>query len=414
MIISVAKADNEGNPTYFTKNATIAVDKVSLNCYSVDAFRNRLFQLIRNRAPFRVGEDIVLTPNLTAKEKGYRYIVDVKYRNKSIVQLAFDPTMSAMQSDQIKVKVYNRCLYENGWTGIVDHLLKSLNLQLRSITELHIAMDADGIVEDFLNLYHIPSLDLVRDGVGGTHRRKQLSVKKGFHYNSKSSDVYFTFYDKSKEYIEKPYLKQFHEANGLGDQVQRIELRVKSISKQSYSGVTLSQLGEINVLLKLFEYEFQKRIVFKNTDASKMLYDNNRNKKCPKIQMVKLPNGECEIVLLEKSGNQIDNLKSKKSTAKNLFLYVLENPQHREIYTLRGFLITNNLLDWFNGKSASWGISDPDKARMIMMVLNNPLPDEKRNWFDRIKQTMLSKIVMSVPNIRIEALPDVVPMQLAA
>lgn len=318
-----------------------------------------------------------------------------------------------MSSDEIKVKICNNVLYSKDWTDNVQFLCNALNLHFKSIKELDVAVDGSELVDDFLELYHNKSFDLVNRGINGRQRSKQVCLEDGFHFNRPTSDVHFTFYDKTQEYGSKPHLAEFHSANGLGEQVQRIELRVKSLSAIEYSGVTLSELANPDVLVMIFQQEFQKRVVFRNTDVSKMHYDKNRNKKFPTIDFIRFPEANREIKLSPRLIPQIDDLKSKKNVVKQIFLHAMESSCYHDFETLKGFVVKNRLLGWFNSKYALWGIGQPENSKLIFMHVNEidnepeeqPMVDSKQGWFYQVRQVILSKIVMSQPKIVVETLP---------
>jgi hypothetical protein len=197
--ISTKKSDDKGNITTRTENSTIALDKLSIKCYAKDRFLNKLFKLISSREYYSITPSISIAPNFSHREKGYRHTVDIHYFKETFLHISFSPVHDGVIHNQVKVVIENHVLYEQDWIVRMEKVLHSLNLECLSITELHIALDASNLAKDLLSLYYDSPLKIVREGFDGRIEGKRLAIKSGFIYNSRESDVYFSFYDKSGE-----------------------------------------------------------------------------------------------------------------------------------------------------------------------------------------------------------------------
>jgi len=351
--ITLTTIDENGIKVPVSQSATISLDKLSFNCKATDCLKKKLLYLLTTHDRQIVSDKVTLSPNFSAKEKGYRYIVDVLFRGEVYVQLAFYPTMNAMPDDHVKVKICNHALYESRWVENVGEILRSLNLECYTITELHIALDSSEVVEKFLNLYYSPELQLVRAGLfGKLNKVKRLTTKSGFHFNKRVSDLYIAFYDKSRDYLEKPYIKAFHELNDVRNNVQRIEIRTRKISMLKIAGFEWQDLGSEDLLSQIFKMEFQSRIVFNHMNNP--TFSKSRNRTYVKVFPIEIPVSTDTIVLNAKCKPATGSIKALKNTVKNIHLHTVLNPDEHNLSTLREIISKNNLGEWYKMKSRTW------------------------------------------------------------
>lgn len=379
MEITLTTIDDNGKRVPVNQPATISLDKLSFNCKATECLKQKLLYLVTTRDRQTVNELVTLSPNFSSKERGYRYVVDVLFRGEIYVHLAFCPTMNVMSDDHVKVKLRNHVLYERIWVENVTEILKSLNLECHTITELHIALDSSGVVDRFLNLYYSPELQLVRAGLfGKLNKEKKLTARNGFHFNKRVSDLYIAFYDKSLDYLEKPYIKAFHELNDVRNNVQRIEIRIRKISTLKMTGFDWQDLGSRELLTQIFRSEFESRIVF--NDMSKVDRDNSRNKRYAKLLPIDFPSPKSEIKSIPKNNPGIENMKAIKNTVRNIYTQLERNPSEHNLLTLQEMINDHGLEAWYTKASRRWRTSP---------TVNIPKPN-KTGW----AQKLLSKFVI--------------------
>lgn len=407
MDITLKTIDDNGNVVTVNQPATISLDKLSFNCKATDCLKKKLLYLITTRNRQIVNETVTLSPNFSTKERGYRYIIDVLFREEVYVQLALCPTMNVMPDDHIKIKVCNHTLYESKWVENVGEILRSLNLECHTITELHIALDSSEVVDRFLNLYYSPELQLVRTGLfGKLNKQKKLTSRNGFHFNKKVSDLYITFYDKSRDYLEKHYIKDFHELNSVGVNVQRIEVRARKVSTLKVNGFDWQDLGNQELLTQIFKAEFLSRIVFNHMGKSS--FDKSRNRTFTKVFPIDIPSS-CTVKTKTKCKPAIENMKAIKNTVKNIHFQAVLNPDEHNFLALNEMIARNNLEGWYKVKLRSWttpalklnkGISSKVDETLPM-----PIPKKSFEWWAR---KLLSKfIIIDLPAWKPEdLLPD--------
>jgi hypothetical protein len=402
--ISIKDIDEKGNLSSSKENASISLDKLSLSSKANQNLLRKLFETQSSREHYSVNKEVNIVPNPSLREKGYRYVSDVYYEDEIYLQLAFCPVMDLIPNDQLKIKISNHVLYQHNWVDRIDYVLKSLKLECHSVTEMHIALDAPEIAYKFLRLYYQPSFQLVRDGLFGKHNReKRLSANNGFHFNKRSSDLYFTFYNKSADYIEKPYIKEFHECNDLHGNIHRIEMRARKPSSLKLTGITWQDLGDTETLLQIFQSEFQSRIAF--NDTRKRSYDNNRNKKYLRVHPIDFPSNVGQLTKRLKTKPSIENMKSKKNTVKILFMQTVKNPNKHNVLSLKEMIEQNNLSEWFKAKRNTWVVHSPETVEVIISLINEQpiLPEPKRpsRWIDKLLFTL---VIVKFPEWNFESL----------
>lgn len=414
MEILIKTIDDNGNLNSSGENACITLDKLSLSCKASPNLLRKLFEIQSSRQHNSFNKDVSIAPNLLLREKGYRYVTDVYYQNEVYLQLAFSPLIDLIPSNQLKIKISNHVLYQRDWVDHIDFILKSLKLECHSVTELHIALDAPEIANTFLRLYYSPSLQLVRNGLFGKHdKEKKLTVKNGFHFNKRASDLYITFYNKCADYLEKPHIKAFHENNNLRGNIHRIEIRAKRISLLKTKGFTWQDLGNEKILLQMFRSEFQSRIAF--NDISQCSYDENRNKKYLRVHPVDFPPTAIQLTNYAKTRPIIENMKSKKNTVKNLYLQAIKNPYDHNILALREMIEQNNLREWFEAKRNSWGVFSPESVEIVVIQMNRlsakPNLLKSASWAKRILPKML---ILKLTDWKMESLASKIEIGEAA
>jgi hypothetical protein len=401
--IFVKKNDDNGKLISVTENATIVLDQLSLSCNANNNFLNQLYELFNCNKTLVIHSNLNLVPNFSAREKGYRYTVDLNYQNEVYLQLAFSPIMNFIPSNQLKIKISNHVLYKHDWVASIDYILEKLRLEYTSITELHIALDAPETADNFLKLYYDSSLKLVREKLSGKIENKRLSVRNGFIYNSRESDLYFSFYEKSLDYTAKSYIKDFHKLNDVHGNVHRIEMRSRKVSYLKTKGFGWKDLGNQEILLQIFKTEFQSRIVF--NDMSERSFDNNRNKKYLRVHPIDFPSTIRTLIKNVKTKPVIESMKSKKSTVKNLFLQTVRNPSQYNIHTLREMIDQNNLREWFDIKQHSWGVHPPETVEFVVSQINEQLILHESTTPSGWGNKFLSKLVIfKFPEWKFESL----------
>lgn len=396
MEITLTTIDDNGNTLTVNQPATISLDKLSFNCKTTSSLAGNLLHLFNTREQNTINGMITLSPNYLARERGYRYVMDVLFRGEVYLQLAFCPAMEAIPADHVKVKICNHVLYESNWVKHVEEILRSLNIECYAITELHIALDSSRVVDKFLRVYYSPELQLVRTGLfGKLNKEKKLTTKNGFHFNKRVSDLYIAFYDKSLDYLGKSYIKAFHELNNIGSNVQRIEIRVRKISILKITGFNWQDLGNQELLIQIFKTEFQSRIVFNH--MGEPTYDKSRNKTYSKLYPIDFQTSSYPIVSNVKNKPAIENIRAIKNTVKNIHLQTVLNPVRHNFFALKEMISRNNLEGWYKVKSRFWGTPAIELNRVTIDIdETSPEPIHRRS-FKWTQKLLLKFVVIDLP-----------------
>lgn len=167
--------------------------------------------------------------------------------------LSFEPLSQILPVDSAHIKILNKYLYQSDLKRFVHFLLSDFGLRFQSISRLDVCRDFQkfdcGLLpETFCNQFvakKILKLQTCRFAVEGT-----INNSVSYHYlrfGTKSSDVQFYIYNKSKELREKtdkPYIRDGWKRNGLNADDLDV-WRIEFVCHPSKYGAVEMETGEI-------------------------------------------------------------------------------------------------------------------------------------------------------------------------
>lgn len=243
----------------------------------------------------------------------------------------------------------------------MSYVLGLLHLEFHSISAIDIALDAHGINKAFTKALHDDSLELAcrtDPRAQFSRKTKKLKPSKGIKLGADSSNWRFSFYEKSKEYPEKAYLKAFHEINGIDTQrtVDRCELRLNNSEMSSYQ-IDIEQLDRVDFLVSLYSKYSNDKLRFK--DKTRYSYVNN-NKAFKMIRLIEFE--EMTMPIIHKKQKEYprreQTVKSKKTAIKQITLDYLKEPENWKLDYLRYFTLKHRLNGWMERRLTYWISSD--------------------------------------------------------
>lgn len=307
--------------------------------------------------------------------KLYKYGFDVAFNGQSIGLLLIAPRQSYKDEYDCSFKVYNHILYQNSWTLILEALLDDLGLKINNVTNLDIACDSIGFIEQYKNLntgYY--------QNVGRTsHMNVQTSknVITGFYIGSRKSNKHICGYLKGKrlEADNKSYISDYWTKNGLNidhSKVERLELRLKNKAVKSIVNFDLMKLNDGNYLAGIYRSQIENYYQFvlssdidKDTNITRakridiMDWDSLRFDKIDKMKKVQRPSSEWAAKRYITFGLQ--RLHAGYYNSKNLF----ENEEYQKLLVIaKDYKIEH----WF--LELNKRISKRDKAQIAEMKYN--------------------------------------------
>jgi hypothetical protein len=168
-----------------------------------------------------------------------------------LATLAAEAHSNIMAKNTGILKIENKILYQSDLKSWINNLLQKLNLKLLNVTRIDYFID----FQEFLN--DVNPADFIKDFVSGNiikmgKSKFQIngSVKKAFTYDylkfgSKTSDVNYYLYNKSKELRDvknKPYITKIWDKSKIDHEKQdvwRLEFSIKSSQK-----ILINEFGE--------------------------------------------------------------------------------------------------------------------------------------------------------------------------
>ena len=246
---------------------------------------------------------------------GYEKCNKIEYKNQAFATLSYCPSLRnrSRNRDIFVLKIANECFYrEDSIKKEVLHFLSSYRFHIKSIRELHIAIDGNGIIKKHDKLFN--KKELIRQRTIKLSQTLDDATKEivGIRLGSNNSEKIVAIYNKSREILKsnKNYIGQFWHENGLDEvngNIDRLELRMKS----------KELIGMENKLLKLEDIDFLAAIVKEKT-KSHLTFVNTITKK--KFEVIDWSEFEAIEVRKVPLIININSEQSIRTTLKTLYL----------------------------------------------------------------------------------------------
>lgn len=353
------------------KNITLTIDKLQLNLKGQIESFIEIYNLIEeSKEKYFIDNEISLGINSTYSKRYFKYTLDVFYGVDNFAHIHIIPANSYQRKELFQLTIVGERFYQFGWTNILRKVFESLKLHFHSVSNLHLALDANDINDSFIELFYSDRLKLTaRPNPRGVvcNKTKRIKPDEGIKLGSTKSNWCVSFYRKSKDYEHKIHIKNFHEMNGIdtSGNVDRCELRLNNAEALKYSIDVFGLESEIN-LVSIFKQYSDAKLSFKHLDD--FSYQNN-NKVYVNVPLFAFPE-YYDNTRLKKSDRYIKStgkIKSKKTAIKQFVIDHLSSPAEYKVKFLKEFTIKYGLRNWLNQKFTHWTL-EANKERIKELV----------------------------------------------
>ena len=343
------------------KNITLTVDKLQINLKGQIESLIEIYNLIEEKKErYFIDDRISLDINFGYSRRYYNYTLDAYFDNERFAHIQFVPSNSYQSRELIQFTIVGSRFYQFGWAKILFEVLSSLKLNFHTISNLHLALDGNDINDSFIQLFYSKQLKLTaRPNPRGvvSNKTKKIKPDEGIKLGSTKSNWCISFYRKSKEYDEKPHIRNFHEMNGIdiNGNVDRCEIRLNNAEALKYS-INIFDLESENTLVSIFKKYSDEKLSFRHLE--KFTYQNN-NRVYSRIPLFSFPEKyfDCELKKSDRYVQLGGKVKSKKTVIKHIVIDHLSSPSDYKIKFLREFTKKNGLRNWFNAKFNHWNLN---------------------------------------------------------
>ena len=199
-----------------SKSYLFTVDKFIVNCYYGDQGALMYFDP-EDPADTYEHEDVLVVKDTSTGNgtRRYRYGYDVSFNGQSIGLLLIAPRQGIKGDLSCSFTAHNHILYQKAWTMIIELAFEQLGIGIKNMTQVDIACDGHGFVDDYKRLLSQEFVNVGRS----SHRPAEIRKGdvKGFYIGKKTSDKHMCGYIKSNEIkiSNKNYIKDYWVHNNL-------------------------------------------------------------------------------------------------------------------------------------------------------------------------------------------------------
>jgi len=204
--------------------------------------------------------------------KFYRHLFKIYYHGEAFGTLCANPRSDRiLDGNWCQFKIDNHKLYQSNWITEFDEFMGELDAKPRSFTRIDVALDGRKHL-DIYSYWNDGKCDRLgrakvieyKEKVG-----KEDNVITGVDWGSRGSDKYMTIYTKGRllERENKPYISDFWKNNGLinegkGEDIQRMELKMRSKAIQKIVDFDYQKLDNPSFLASMMRTHFEKWFQF--------------------------------------------------------------------------------------------------------------------------------------------------------
>ncbi len=264
----------------FTSTSNIYEDlnnnKNSKKNYGFYTINLDLFQLIcvpRNNTLMvdkYKGSFLCLERTINHKNPNFRYCYKIYYHGFEVSELFTCPLNDKHLNDEVSFKVNNAILYLNNWTYLVEFIVNELDLRIKRMEKLAIAIDGNSNLKilDYCRRYlRNHTIQINNDKIKITPKdfTKTELRWSGYLIGCKKYEKFARVYDKTKEIKKsgKTYIMEFWKQNGLTDNnVGRFELELGHRHLKKYKFNTIHEFGSCHLMTQLIHDEVQDWLKF--------------------------------------------------------------------------------------------------------------------------------------------------------
>jgi len=317
----------------------IQVDWLQLNCSGIP-YQISLF-------------DFELQPYGT---RIFKTVINVSKKNKPVCSMAFNPHSNILKQDTVIVKFDNKFLYQNNLFVNVDEVIKYLQLKIKGITRIDLAVDFNVFDNGLKPQRLIKNFMASKYLKMGAAQYKLIGSQKLNHnyeylrFGNNISNVSAYLYNKSKE-MQDVVMKQHIFDNWLLNEIDvtktvwRLEfsfkgnqLKILEQSTGSIEDVRYHSLFNSIILKRLFYSAVNKYFHFKI---------NNGNKNKSLMSSLKLFNDLDYNSTIIKLSDKIDSNRADKIFIKKMEMY---NNEIRQINLTKAFDFDNIITDFVSSR----------------------------------------------------------------
>jgi len=262
--------------------------------------------------PLQLGKFIIVRQDFHTKQFSDVYYIFIE--KDMVATLVGRPHSGILQKDSGLLKIENKYLYQEGIKGLVEDLLKALDLKFINVSRIDIACDfnefqkglnPERFIYYFMNGQYVKLLKS-KFFVSGMHTRNNSF--EYIRFGASSSMLCYYIYNKSKEMNEvkqKPWITELWKEKGLDTSrdVWRLEFRIHSnprglVDEETGETYAFSKLEILDTYNEVYRALFHKYMDFR--------YEDGQEKKC---RMKKIP-----LLALQKPSANIMRLTDKMAS----------------------------------------------------------------------------------------------------
>jgi hypothetical protein len=310
---------------------------------------------------YELTEDVHLRRNTIHRSKHFNNIFNVYLHGELFGELKTETrSPKIFDIDEMRFTMVNYRLYTEDWLEDFRYFVTSLNLKVKSVSQLDIAIDGIGAKkykDTFLKArdpkcnVHMKGKTFITTSGSGKETTSLMVGKR-------ESDKYARLYNKTKEleYSNKTYIKDVWNKSGLkqDEDTYRFEIVLKSKLLKNYD---IWKLDDPKYLASIFRTETDNWAGFyritKDTNKARAMKAN-------KFDLIDWDTLGAEL---------LPKAKAKKPTevyrAKQAIKTILRQKEVFGITTIEGLLSEYDLQDWLDSKAAYWAEDwAKEKARL--------------------------------------------------